>query len=165
MSLPNEIDVSRSTQNAFTEAAFEAGVRAAKAGDYEGFYLWVGHPTKEFLDQALEIALPSCSMARFVLREQDFVYRHLESMIKSVEGPDGSSQKTHFVMSKLLEFLITGREIFFPRNKDNPAVPAKIFKSHDEIVEYLKGIHMLFYGDLSGYLGSLGKLMATEESS
>ncbi|MDH4275844.1 MAG: hypothetical protein OEW08_12480, partial [Gammaproteobacteria bacterium] len=124
----------------------------AKKGDYESFYLTLCYPIDLAIDGLLAEVTAS-DEAKFLFKYSEFVERHYRRLIELCEGSACCADKSRTIMRALLSFYVTGEKIQF--NLDQTFtyhLPQTIFTTHEEIVAFFRGLHLLHYGRPETYL-------------
>lgn len=136
-----------------------------KKGDYESVYYQFFYPLKKAGSGLLQIALPNNHKAHFIIEHQDYVDSHYEKLIVRREGVACSADKARTILSGLLRFFISERQIKFNYDGEYTYhLPKTIFTTHDEIIEFFEGIYGLYYGSPEKYLHCLAKILNEENN-
>lgn len=161
------LDASRN--EAFDEIAdnelFVKATECAKRGDYEMFDMQLLHPYREVVS-ALLSRVTSSSEAQFLIENGEFVDRFFEKMFTRFEGMPCCADKSRTIIKALIRFYTTGKRIGFNYDGEYTYhLPTKIFKDHDQIVEYFRGIWGLYYGNHDNYIMAVGEVFKTAKAA
>lgn len=132
-------------------------IEAAHAGDFDKFYFSLQYPVAQVIEGLLAVEFPSDGFeARFLFQNSQFVECHIRGLIEKYEGRGCAADKTHAVMSAILLFLRTGKEIAFDYTQEYTFhLPKKVFKDHQLTMQFFKSLPHLYYGKPDLYLAAL----------
>ncbi len=86
--------------------------------------------------------------AIFLVINYDFVFKHFEHLLDTLEGGDAKC-KTRWVLERLFRYFTEGLRIV--SSGDTPGVPKVIFQSTEEIVDFFVSVRKLYSGNASDY--------------
>lgn len=145
-------------QWADTPAARDA-IAAIEKRNPERFYFSLTYPFKQVVDGLLNEAIPGQRKAHFLLTQHEFVRAHFRRIIEMKDGFACCADKTRAILSRLLAFYVTGKEIVFdPAEEYTFHHPKQVFTSHEAIVGFLDALYSLYHGVPGPYLEALKNL-------
>jgi len=128
---------------------------------YEEFYFAIIYPFDNFIDGFVQSEISDNEDVIFLMRNSQFIENNFQELIVNKEGSACCADKSRTIIKRLIEFYITGEKIEFDYEaKYTYHLPKTIFKSHDHIVSFYKGLQGLFYGKNEKYLQSLRLVLA-----
>ena len=132
----------------------------------EKFYFSLLYPFNQLVNGLVEQAIPGQRKAHFLLTQFEFVRAHFRRIIEARDGFACCADKTRAVLSRLLAFYISGKEIVFDLNeKYTFHHPTNIFTTHDAIVEFFEALYRLHSGMPDLYLAALKKIYVSQDVS
>ena len=135
-----------------------------KISDYNELYLFLIFPFEKFIDGAIMSIVNNNYDVRFLLSKSHFVENHLCEMFQREEGLACCADKARTVISALINFYKTGREISFNYDGEYTYhLPKKILKTHGECVSFYEALKGLYYGKPDKYIQSLKAVLETNE--
>ena len=124
--------------------------------NYEEFYFAVIYPFEQMLDGFVRSEISDNGDAVFLMTNSQFVESHFEGIVKNKEGFSCCADKSRTIMKMLIKFYSTGEKIEFDYDAEYTFhLPKTVFKTHDQIIDFYKGVKDLFYGSSQKYLKSL----------
>lgn len=139
--------------------ALRAASEAVGRGDIDGFYFALTYPLSNLVDGLLARELPQSREAQFLFKHSQFVERHFRKLIEQYEGSACCADKSGVVLRKLLGFLKTGEAISFDyKQKYTFHLPALVFKTHAEIIEYFEAVQGLYYGNAEQFMQAVNRI-------
>jgi len=142
----------------------KSAVEYAREGLYEEFSLELLHPFDSVVDGLLA-SITDSSEAQFLIKHSDFAESHFNRLIEKFEGSPCCSDKSRTIVSSLIRYYIDDVKINFNYEQEvTYHLPKKIFKTHDQIVAFAKGLHHLFYGRPDFYLEALQAVVTTADN-
>lgn len=128
--------------------------------DPEKFYYALLYPWKKFISGYLKVVLNANEDVEFIYTNYNFINNHFCKLFTTYEGSPFSADKSRTVVLQLLMFYEKGEKIEFDYSAEYTYhLPKKIFKTHDEIIEFYQGLKSLLYGNPQKYLEALRGLM------
>lgn len=135
-------------------------------GDVEEFNYLVHNPIRTYLKELIKSSVSPNPDIQFIHLNYQFVKSQFESLIVRREGSQSCADKSRTIINRLIKYYLTGERIEFDYDqKYTFHLPKVIFKTHDDILEFYKGIHRMYYGNPDEYLTVLKKnlIPPTEE--
>lgn len=101
-----------------------------------------------------------CHKGLFLFTHILFIRNHFSEMIQTIEGTICSTDKTHHILRKVASFFIEGKTIEFDlENEKAYWVPNKIFRSHNEVINFFNALYRLYYGHPQEYLQEIKRIV------
>lgn len=152
----------------YKKLASEKGVtnafNAAKKYNNEEFYIYLIYPFSNLLNGLLSEVTGSHE-AQFFLKHGEFTQRHIEKLIVQFEGSACSCDKSRTIMKRLIRYHMTGEEIKFNYDGEYTYhLPKRIFKTHDEIINFTNSLADLYYGKYEKYIRQIGLILQKMKS-
>ena len=132
--------------------------------DIEEFYFGLIYPFEQFLQGLIQCEISRNREVQFLILHSQFVERQFNKLFVDVEGSACSADKSRTIIRRLFLWLNEGKRIEWDyKGEYTFHLPKKIFTTHDEIVEFYKGIENLYYGNYKLYLEALKKILSKIE--
>lgn len=149
-----------------SEPAVAKAVEVAKSKNTEDFFYRVVYPVEEAIAGLLRAAGIVSGDIQFIFMHASFVESHYQKMIEKHEGFACCADKSRTIMQALVHFMTTGKEIEFDYSSEYTYhLPAKLFKTHKEIIEFFYGVRDLYYGRPERYLKALAGILQLETAA
>lgn len=141
---------------AYTQAADDRDVRKAadalRLMDCIGFSDAARSRMKPF-EGLLASRLPSDDRTEFLFMNAAFVEMHLERMIQDVEGSYAYVDKARHVLRRAASASALGIRIDLgPDDPTSYWIPKKVFRTHEEIMNFVDALHELYYGHADAFV-------------
>ncbi len=143
--------------------AFVQAASYAKDNNFEAFdYLFL-HEIEKPINGLLESICESDDFTFLMLHGHD-IEVHFAHFIKQFEGTACNADKSRTIIRSLLKHFRTGDDIKFNYDAEfTYHLPNTIFKTHDDIIEFYKGLRKLIItGNPDAYLLALQVIMAVK---
>lgn len=128
--------------------------------DVEEFYLGIIYPYEQFVSGLIKSEISKNKEVVFILENSQFIEHHFRYWVEKIEGMACCADKTRTILRRLIEFYKNGTMIEFDYTAEYTFhLPRVIFKTHESIVVFYKGIKSLKYGNPTRYLNALKSLM------
>jgi len=135
-----------------------------KITDVEEFFYALVYPHKNFLKGLIDYEISKNDSVKFIYLNNNFVENNFVKIIQDVEGSACSSDKSRTIVKRLCNWFINGERIEWDYSGEYTFhLPKKVFTTHDEIIEFYKGLENLYYGNYKSYLEALKKTLANAE--
>lgn len=122
----------------------------------EEFFYAVLYPWEKFVGGFLKSSLKANRDVEFIFKHSQYIDRHFCNLFREKEGSACCADKSRTIVNRLLEFYTTGKKIDFNYDAEYTYhLPKKIFKNHDQIVEFYEGLKNFLYGNPQKYLEAL----------
>ena len=126
----------------------------------EEFFFSVLYPFDNFVDGFIRSKVSNNEDVVFIYKNNQFIERHFESVIKINEGWPCCADKSRTIMRGLVEFYSSGKEIQFNYDAEYTYhLPKKVFTSHAEIIGFYQGAKSLYYGNSDKFLKAMLKII------
>jgi hypothetical protein len=124
-----------------------------KFDDPDEFHYAIIYQFEQFIGGYVRHELIDNSDVEFIYKNWGFLDRHFCELFAKYEGSAFSSDKSRTVIKRLLKFYEAIERIKFDYDAEYTFhLPKKIFKTHDQIVNFYKGLKSLFWGRPEKYL-------------
>lgn len=125
--------------------------------NYEDLYFGLIYPFENFISGLIMSEISTNEDYIFIMKESQFIERHFEKNIKTLEGGFACcADKSRAIIKALLNFYKTGERIEFNYNQEYTFhLPKIVFNTHENIIEFYEELKSLFYGDNEKYLKAL----------
>lgn len=134
--------------------------------DIESFYFGLIYPHQQFITGLIKSEISTNNDVVFIMTHSQFIERHFEFWIKKLEGTTCCADKSRTILRNLTDFYKTGIKIEFDYNAEYTFhLPKTIFKTHESIIEFYKGLIDLYYGNPLKYLIAVQPLMQFKEKN
>lgn len=140
------------------DETIQRAIQSAKQYDWDAFRFTLVYPL-ERLVRAIASQVTQNPDAEFLLMHGDFVERHFRKLFETFEGRSCCADKARTVMAGLLRYYLDGTRVSF--NYEQPHtfnLPAKIFRTHEDIVAFAGALQGLYYGQPAAYLQALRRI-------
>ena len=139
--------------------AVQAALTKVRERDVDGFYFALLYPVQKAIDGLLASELPGNHKAQFLFRHGSFVEQHFKRLFDKHDGMFACADKARTVISSLLRFFLTGKEIAFNYDGEYTYhLPNRILRTHAQIVGFFDGLYSLYYGNPTQYLAEMQAL-------
>ena len=139
----------------------ESGIGDAR--DWEELYFAAYYPFENLMEGFISSKFSSDPDAVFIIANSQFLERHFKAIITQQEGSPCSADKSSTIMDALIRFYTTGNKIEFDYSGEYTfQLPKKVFKTHEQIISFYKGLKGLFYGSHKHYLDALKEIYNEE---
>lgn len=136
---------------------------SVRRGDLDAFFFSLVYPFENLINGLLAVEFPDSHEAQFLFKHSRFVENHFEQIIRKYEGSACCADKSGAILSYLLAFLRTGKEISFDYTQEYTFhLPKKVFTTHEEITTFFKALQRLHSGSPDSYIVALGGIMARQ---
>jgi hypothetical protein len=126
----------------------------------EDFFFSVLYPFKKFTSGLISAEISTNRDVEFLLMNSQFIEHNFENLFTKFEGRQSCADKSSTIMRKLFTFFVIGERIEFDYNgKYTFHLPKKIFKTHDDIVNFYQALKNLYYGDGTKYMEEMLKIV------
>jgi len=130
-----------------------------KIEDVEDFYLAIVYPFEKFVSGLIRTEISNNEDVVFILKRSRFIKSHFETLIQNTEGSACCADKSRTIMNGLLDFYREGKLIVFDYEQEYTYhLPRVLFKTHESIIGFYKGLSGLYHGDPLEYLAQLLKI-------
>lgn len=124
--------------------------------NYDEFYIGFVYQFEQLISSIVKNNVSNNDDVVFIYERSQFIENHFQKLIEKYENFTCCVDKSRTIMKSLINFFITGERIVFDYNAEYTYhLPKKIFTSHDDIVEFFKGLQDLYYGNPTKYLETL----------
>lgn len=114
----------------------------------EEFYFTILYPWEQFISGYLKTELNANEDIEFIYKNSKYIQRHFTNLFREHEGYVCCADKSKTIIEGLLNFYTNGKKIKFDYNNEYTFhLPKKIFKNHDEIIDFYKALKSFFYGN------------------
>ena len=133
--------------------------------DYEEFFFGILYPFDKFIEGCIRNKVKDNNDVVFIIKNSQFVKRHFQELFQQYEGFTCCADKAGNMISQLINYYKTGDKIVFDYDeKYTFHLPQKIFKKHDDIILFYKGLKALWYGRGVPYLSALKTVLPKQLS-
>lgn len=95
----------------------------------------------------------------FIFQNSQFVERHFRYFIEKIDGRAYSADRSRTIIKALVATFSTGEDISFNYEQEYTYhLPEKVFRTHQDIIEFYQGVKNLFYGNPDKYLLAVKKI-------
>lgn len=138
------------------EPATQRALAAIDARNPRHFQLNLLHPIEKVVSGLVNSKTQGNGHANFILIHSQFIQMHFRTLFERMEGNGACVDKTSTVVRALLRFYLDSRRIEFNYDAEYTFnLPQKIFRTHEQIIEFFLGLYDLFYGNPDRYLHAL----------
>ena len=124
------------------------------------FFYAVLYPWEKFISGFLKTKLKASDEVVFIYKNSQYIDRNFAELFRKFEGLACSADKSRTIVKAILNFYTTGEKINFDYDGEYTYhLPEKIFKNHDDIIMFYRGLKNLMSGNSLVYLESLKKLI------
>ena len=138
---------------------FEKIIDNSEIMQYENpneFYYAILYPFDKFISGFLKSKIKANKDVQFIWRHFEFLDRHFRNLFEKYEGSDCCADKSRTIVNRLLKYYNDCDKIEFNYESEYTYhLPKKIFKNHDDIIQFYEGLKSLFYGRPDKYLEAL----------
>lgn len=128
--------------------------------DPEDFFYAVLYPWEKFIGGYIKNTISTNRNVEFIYENSQFIDSHFKNLFVKYEGSACSADKSRTIVRRLLDFYLNGNKIDFNYDQEYTYhLPEKIFKEHQDIVDFYEGLVSLKYGNPEKYLISLNKVV------
>ncbi len=125
----------------------------------EEFYYAVLYPWEKFISGYIKSTMGTNKNVEFIYENSQFIDLHFINLFIKYER-SCSADKSRTIIRKLLDFYLNGNKIEFNYEQEYTFhLPKKIFKEHQDIIDFYEGLVLLKQGNPEKYLISLNKIM------
>jgi len=163
-----ELDESKIFETIAAHPSIARAKQFIEKREVDGFQLFVMHPVESVFQQIVRASLKSSPQSdEKMLRYAEFIFlhageieNHYERLFHKIEGNACCADKSRTIMKLLLRFFLEGKEIKFNYEQEYTYhLPKKIFKTHEEIVEFFYGLHEFHYGSPDRYIKAFAEVL------
>lgn len=123
---------------------------------YEDFYYSVIYPFDKFVNGFIKSKIANNNDVVFIIKNQKYIKNNYTRIIEQKEGVQCVADKSRTIIKSLLNYYKNGEEISFDYDQEYTFhLPKEVFKTHDHIIKFYKGLKSLWYGDNRKYLEAL----------
>jgi len=124
------------------------------------FFYAVLYPWEKFISGFLKTKLKASDEVVFIYKNSQYIDRNFAELFRKFEGLACSADKSRTIVKAILNFYTTGEKIDFDYEGEYTYhLPETIFKNHDDIILFYRGLRNLMSGNSLVYLESLKKLI------
>lgn len=128
--------------------------------DYQEFFYAVLYPFEQFISGYIKSTMANNRDVVFIIKNQNYIEHNYAKIIETQEGSACSADKSRTIMRSLVNYYTSGKEISFNYEQEYTYhLPKKVFKTHDQIINFYEGLKNLWYGDNRKYLEALTKVL------
>jgi len=131
-----------------------------KIDDCESFYFSLIYPHSKFLKGLIRSEICKNDKVDFLLLHSRFVENHFLKLIVEKEGSACSADKSRTIINRIFKFLKTGEKIEWNYEGEYTFhLPKKLFKTHDEIIDFYEAVKHVYYGNYKQYIEALKNVL------
>lgn len=120
------------------------GDKKIEIKDPETFFFEFIYPHEKLMDGLINSTLGNNNELVFLLTQYKFIECHFEKLIQRREGHSCCADKSRTIMRSLFKHFVSGEKIEFNYEAEYIFhLPEKIFKTHDDILDFKKSLKML----------------------
>lgn len=122
-------------------------------------------PMKDLTDVVLDQCFPHSPRVHFLLKEYDFIKRHIKNVFQEQEGISCCVDKTLSVMRALMGYYTKAKEIEFNYNAEYTFhLPKRVLKTQEDILEFFEAVYSLHYGRPEKFIQQIEGFRITAEN-
>ncbi len=141
---------------------FEKIIDNSKIKEFNGpeeFYHVMIYPWDKFVSGFLKSCVHPSNEVGFIYHQWNYLYNHFTELFRQFEGMVCCADKARTVLNKTLLFFTVGEKIKFDYEGEYTFhLPKRIFKEHEQIINYYEGLRDMFFGRPLKYLENLEQL-------
>lgn len=132
-----------------------------KIEDVEDFYLLLIYPFEQFVSGLIRTEISKNDEMDFLFIHYNYVESHFVKLFEEKEGRACSADKSRTIIRSLFNWMKTGKKIEWNYEQEYTYhLPKKIFKTHEDIIQFYEAIKHLYYGNPKKYLEALKNIMS-----
>lgn len=137
-------------------------LNAGDISSLKDFMFIYNYNLSTFTENMLTQFVPNNNELLFLLSNMDFVENHFKNLIVKAEGHACSADKSSFIIGSLLNYFLHDKEIKVNYQQEYTFhLPKIVFTNHEDILDFFKSLHFLYYGNSEKYLTQLNNILKT----
>jgi len=114
------------------------------------------YPFETLVSGLINVEISNNDDVEFIYKHSQFVERHFQRFIENLEGSACCADKSGIIIRRLVKWFLKNEKIEFDYAQEYTYhLPKKIFKTHDEIIQFYQGVKSLYYGNPIKYMQAL----------